>query len=61
MSAIDVSAFDGIALTRPGNSNELALADLPYWEASYRKQKVRPEPLLEFALDWLKNNKPSET
>jgi aminoglycoside phosphotransferase (APT) family kinase protein len=59
MHRIDTSAFDGIALTRPTNSHELALADLPYWEASYRKQKVRPEPLLEFALEWLKKNTPA--
>ncbi|HQQ64449.1 MAG TPA: phosphotransferase family protein [Pseudomonadales bacterium] len=59
MHKIDVRAFDGIALTRPDNSDEIALADLPYWEASYRKQKVRPEPLLEFAIDWLKNHAPA--
>lgn len=58
MHKIDVHAFDGIALTRPSNNHELGLADLPYWEATYRKQKVRAEPLLEFALDWLKNHTP---
>lgn len=59
MHAIDVKAFDGIALTKPNSSDERALADLPYWEAHYRKQKTRPEPLLEFVLQWLKQNKPA--
>jgi aminoglycoside phosphotransferase (APT) family kinase protein len=56
---IDVSAFDGIQLTRASSGGELAMADLPYWEANYRKQKARPEPLLEYVLDWLKQNPPA--
>ena len=59
MHRIDVRAFDGIQLTRPSGSDELAWADLPYWEANYRKQKVRPEPLLEYVLTWLKQNPPA--
>lgn len=59
MHRIPVSAFDGIALTRPDSSDARALADLPYWEAIYRKQKTRPEPLLEYVLQWLKDHKPA--
>ncbi len=59
MHKIDTRAFDGIALVNPSTTAERGLADLPYWEASYRKQKVRPEPLLEFALQWLKTHAPA--
>jgi len=58
MHSIDISEFDGIELTKPGTSDERGLADIAYWEGLYRKQKYRPEPLIEFVTLWLKNNIP---
>ncbi len=35
-----------------------ALADLDRWERTYRSMKLRPEPLIEFVLQWLRRNVP---
>jgi aminoglycoside phosphotransferase (APT) family kinase protein len=59
MHRIDPAAFEAIGLRRPANAAELGLADLPLWEASYRQRKSRPEPLLEFALGWLRRHVPT--
>ncbi|MFO8100857.1 MAG: phosphotransferase family protein [Dehalococcoidia bacterium] len=60
MHKIDVSEFAGTNLPCPQSSEERGLADLAYWEGIYRKYKFRPEPLIEFAILWLKNNIPPD-
>ncbi len=59
MHRIDPAAFETQGLRRPETPAELGLADLPLWEKSFRQQKSRPEPLVEFVLGWLKRNVPT--
>ena len=59
MHRIDPAAFEAVGLHMPKGSAELGLADLPLWEKSFRQQKSRPEPLVEFALGWLKRRVPT--
>jgi aminoglycoside phosphotransferase len=59
MHRIDPAAFEAIGLRRPATAAELGLADLPHWEAAYRRRKSRPEPLIEFALAWLRRRVPT--
>jgi len=58
MHALDVQPFLAAGLPAPAKHERLALADLPIWEKAYRMAKARPEPLIEFALQWLKRNLP---
>jgi hypothetical protein len=58
MQRIDVAAFEAIGLQRPAGPRELALADLPRWEQSFRARKKRPEPLIELVLRWLHEHLP---
>ncbi len=58
MHQIDIEAFSHVELTRPTSSAALGLADIDYWEAIYRKQKFKPEPLIECVLRWLKSHVP---
>jgi aminoglycoside phosphotransferase (APT) family kinase protein len=55
---IDVADFASSGLEVPGSAEELGLGDLDTWVASYRRTKQRPEPLIEFAVDWLHRNVP---
>jgi len=59
MQRIDVGAFEAIGLRRPADATELALADLPRWEQSFRARKRRPEPLIELVLRWLREHLPT--
>lgn len=58
--AIDADVSDGLGLPLPASSEELAFAQLSYMEADYRMVEpfIGPEPLLEFALWWLKSHVP---
>jgi len=58
MHGIDPQEFEAIGMSRPRGPEGLAFGDLALWEASYRKQKCRPEPLIEFVTRWLKQNVP---
>jgi len=58
MQRIDVAAFEAIGFRRPAGATELALADLPRWEQSFRARKQRPEPLIELVLRWLHGHLP---
>ncbi|MFP8874287.1 MAG: phosphotransferase family protein [Myxococcota bacterium] len=55
---LDTKPFLEAGLAAPADPDQLALADLPLWERGYRRGKVRPEPLIEFGLRWLKRNVP---
>jgi len=59
MHAIDPQEFEAIGMRRPRSPEDLAFGDLALWEASYRKQKCRPEPLIEFVTRWLRQNIPT--
>jgi len=55
---LPLDAFERLGLHRPRDARELGLGDLPRWEKSYRPRKSRPEPLIEFVLQWLHRNPP---
>ncbi|MBY0401569.1 phosphotransferase family protein [Myxococcota bacterium] len=57
---IDPRRFEEIGYNRPKTPQALGLSDLDRWEASYRKGKKRPEPLIEFVNDWLRRNVPAD-
>lgn len=59
MHRIDPAALESIGLHMPQGAGELGLADLPLWEKSFRQQKRRPEPLIEFVLGWLERHVPT--
>lgn len=59
MHAIDPEEFVAIGMRRPQDSDALCLGDLASWEANYRHNKNRPQPAIELALRWLKQNKPA--
>lgn len=58
LHAIDPRRFEEIGYRRPQSARELGLADLDRWDASFRKGKKRPEPLIEFVHGWLRRNVP---
>lgn len=57
---VDAELAAQLALPLPCEPGELAFGQLSYVEADYRMAEpfLRPEPLLEFALWWLKSNVP---
>jgi hypothetical protein len=59
MHRIDPAAFEAVGLRRPRGPSEIALADLPQWEKSFRARKQRPEPLIELVLGWLHDHLPT--
>jgi hypothetical protein len=58
MHQIDVEELGDLGLKVPRDAEEIALGDLDHWIASYRKNKVRPDPLIEFLLRWVHANVP---
>ena len=56
--ALDVKPFLDAGLQPPPDPTRLGLADIEIWEKAFRRGKNRPEPLIEFALGWLKRNLP---
>ncbi len=60
MHRLDVTPFEQAGLHRPKDARAIGRADLPVWEAGYRKNKKRPEPLIEFVLRWLDANTPTD-
>ena len=55
--AIDPREFEAAGLPHPP-PGQAALGDLDLWEQIYRKAKRRPEPLIEFALKWVRRHAP---
>lgn len=55
---IDADALAQLELGAPANAQELALSDFSVWERTYRKRKLRPEPALEFLVQWVRRNVP---
>jgi aminoglycoside phosphotransferase (APT) family kinase protein len=59
MHAIDPAEFEAHGMERLEGERALALGDFDQWVAQYRKAKRRPEPMLEFAIQWVYRNIPS--
>jgi aminoglycoside phosphotransferase (APT) family kinase protein len=57
---IDTAAFERVGLERPTSPQSLGLGDLDVWERGYRRNKRRPEPLIEFVLGWVRRNVPHD-
>jgi aminoglycoside phosphotransferase (APT) family kinase protein len=57
--ALPTGEFETAGMQRPATARELARGDLDGWIAAYRQAKTRPEPTIEFALDWLARNAPA--
>ena len=59
MHAIDPAEFANDAGIRmPKNGVESCLGDLPSFEREYRRAKQRPDPMIEFSVDWCRRNVP---
>jgi aminoglycoside phosphotransferase (APT) family kinase protein len=58
MHAIPVEELSSLGLEIPETPEALALGDFEHWERQYRSFKLRPEPLIEFALRWIHANVP---
>jgi aminoglycoside phosphotransferase (APT) family kinase protein len=56
--AIDPAKFDGVAIPRPKTEGDIALPLFEMFEARYRKGKRRPEPVVEFLIQWVRRNVP---
>jgi aminoglycoside phosphotransferase (APT) family kinase protein len=53
---LGVAPFEAAGLTL--GQGELIMADFDRWESTYRAKKLRPEPCIEFAIGWLRRNRP---
>lgn len=58
MHALPMSSLKSLGLPAPETPEALALGDFEHWERQYRAFKVRPEPLIEFAVRWIRSNAP---
>lgn len=56
---IDPAAFSDIGLRVPTGAHDIALDYFETFVDRYRSFKQRPEPLLEFAIGWLRRNAPT--
>lgn len=56
---LDPGLFEKLGMPRPRTAEERSLADLPRWESLYRRCKNQPEPVIELALGWLRENVPA--
>src|SRR5262249_54174323 len=58
MHRLPLEEFEAAGLPRPASAKAIALGDFDTWVAGYRKLKKRPEPMLEFVIDWIYRNTP---
>jgi aminoglycoside phosphotransferase (APT) family kinase protein len=59
MHAIDPAQFEAHGMKRLAGERSLALGDFDDWVAQYRRAKRGPEPMIEFATQWVYRNIPS--
>jgi len=59
MHRIDVSEFEAIGLARPVGARAIGLADHERWERSFRRNKRRPEPAIEYLARWVRTHVPA--
>jgi aminoglycoside phosphotransferase (APT) family kinase protein len=57
--ALDPRLFEKLGMPMPGTPEERSLADLPRWLRLYQRSKNQPEPVIELALGWLRENVPA--
>lgn len=58
MHQLDVKQLSELELRIPESAEELALGDIERWIKAYRRQQVRPDPLVEFLVRWVYANVP---
>jgi aminoglycoside phosphotransferase (APT) family kinase protein len=58
MHRVDVAPFVAAGVDLPRSAEDIALAGLNAYYPLYQRVKKKPEPLLEFALGWIKRNAP---
>jgi aminoglycoside phosphotransferase (APT) family kinase protein len=59
MHRLPIEPFVAKGIKRPNNAHEIALAGLEAYWPLYQKNKKGPEPLIEFAVRWLRTNVPA--
>jgi len=59
MHKVPLAPFVERGVELPTTADEIALAGLKAYLPLYQKHKVKPEPLIEFAMRWLKSNVPA--
>ena len=59
MHAIEPAQFEAYGMERREGERMLALGDFDQWVNQYRRAKRQPEPMLEFALQWVYRNIPT--
>ena len=60
MHGLDTGPFEALGISRPATPEDLALAYVNANQPLYERTKPGPEPLLEFALGWLRRNVPRD-
>ncbi len=58
MHALPLEPFVAIGMDRPEEAQAIALVGLEAYMPQYRRTKARPEPLLEFVIQWIRRNVP---
>ncbi|WP_068070542.1 phosphotransferase [Novosphingobium lentum] len=58
MHKLPVAAFAEAGLAAPEGAEDIALVGLNTYMPQYRRTKKRPEPLLEFVIQWVRRNVP---
>jgi aminoglycoside phosphotransferase (APT) family kinase protein len=56
--ALDPAPYEAADIKRPTTPEELGLSDFEVWERGFRRDKKRPEPLIEFVVKWIRRNIP---
>jgi aminoglycoside phosphotransferase (APT) family kinase protein len=56
--SLDPAPYEAAGIKRPSSAEELGLSDFEVWERGFRRDKKRPEPLIEFVIKWLRRNVP---
>jgi len=60
MHAIDAQEFAREGIRMPADAVESCLGELPSFVREYRRAKNRPDPMIEFAVDWCMRNVPRD-
>lgn len=60
MHDLPLEPFVAAGVHRPSTAEEIALVGVSAYMPLYRRTKVKPEPLLEFAIGWMRRNVPTD-
>lgn len=58
--AIDPAEFVAAGMRMPASGTDSCLGDLPSFEREYRRNRKRPDPMIEFAVGWVHRNVPQD-